>query len=95
MKPLSTIYWIRVPLAITASLISVALSMDNLYSVVSVALLFYVITNYLLKYFFETKVKKSSKIITTGIGTYFLTWIVTLALFYTLRLWLLGLLPTG
>ena len=95
MKPLSIIYWTRVPLAIMASLISVALNIDNFYSVVSVALVFYVITNYLLKYFFETKVKKASKIITTGIGTYFLTWIVSLGLFYTLRLSLLGLLPTS
>jgi hypothetical protein len=33
---------------------------------------------------FFTKVKKTSKIFTTGIGTYFLTWIVAWALFFTL-----------
>jgi len=47
-------------------------------------MLFYVITNYFLKQLFIAKVEKSSKVFTTGIGAYFLTWIVAWIVFYSL-----------
>jgi hypothetical protein len=51
---------------------------------ITIALLFYIITHYVFKSFFLAKVEKPSKILTTGIGAYFLIWIVTFIIFYTL-----------
>ena len=51
---------------------------------ISVALLVYIITYYAFKSFFITQVEKPTKIFTTGIGAYFLTWIVAWVVFYTL-----------
>jgi len=48
------------------------------------AIIIYVITYYVYKLLFITKVEKSSKLVTTGIGAYFLTWIASWALFFTL-----------
>ncbi|NIR86613.1 hypothetical protein GWO13_03195 [Candidatus Bathyarchaeota archaeon] len=48
------------------------------------AIIVYILTHYVIKWQFVTKVEKSSKVFTTGIGAYFLTWIVTWTLFFTL-----------
>jgi hypothetical protein len=44
----------------------------------------YIVTYYIYKWRFIALVEKPSKILTQGIGAYFLTWIVALGLFYTL-----------
>jgi len=54
----------------------------------SLAIIFYIITYYIIKNKFFIKVEKPSKLFTQGIGAYFLTWIVSWVLFYTLVLWL-------
>jgi len=46
--------------------------------------LFYLITHYILKQLFIAKVEDSSKVVKTGIGAYFLTWIVSWIVFYSL-----------
>jgi hypothetical protein len=48
------------------------------------AIIVYIITHYVLKWQFIAKVEKPSKVLWTGIGAYFLTWIVTWTLFFTL-----------
>jgi len=87
MKTLSVIYWTRVLLGIVAALISTflsSLSRDfNVLNGVSVALLVYIITYYIYKSRFLAKVEKPSKIFSTGVGAYFISWIVVWTLLYT------------
>ena len=89
MKPLNIIYWSRVGFGVVAALVCVFLiDVENvanpLISGMSVGILFYLVTYYILKWQFMTKVEKPSKVGTMGIGAYFLTWIVAWVLFYTL-----------
>jgi len=87
MKPLSIIYWTRVLMGIIAALISTLLrrviSDINLFNGLTIVLLVYIVTYYIYKSMFLAKVEKSTKIFTTDIFTYFLTWLVTWILFYT------------
>jgi thiamine transporter ThiT len=87
MKPTTVIYWTRAFLGVVAGLLSTLLSAVGGISFLnglSIALLVYIVTYYVYKSLFLTKVEKPSKIYTTGIGAYFLTWIVAWAIFYTL-----------
>jgi hypothetical protein len=84
LKPLSVIYWTRVCLGIVAGALCVALGFNNFLNGLSLGILFYIITNYLLKQLFIAKVVESSKVIKTGIGAYFLTWLVAWIVFYSL-----------
>lgn len=84
MKTLSIIYWSRVCLGIFAALLCVVLNIQSLLSGVSLGMLVYLFTNYVFKWLFTAKLEKPSKLITTGIGAYFFTWLVTWILFYTL-----------
>jgi len=96
METLSLIYWYRVGLGVIAALICVAgwaLTglFDSIFQGASLAVIFYIITYYILKMKFITKVEKASKLLTQGIGAYFLTWVVSWTLFYTLVLYAQGL----
>jgi hypothetical protein len=51
---------------------------------ISVALLIYILTYYVFKSRFLIHFEKPSKIFTTGIGAYFLTWVVMFGIFFTL-----------
>jgi len=96
MKPLETIYWLRLALGITAALICVAygLATGTISSIdfttntfltgISFALIVYMISYYIIKFRFMNKVEKTQKLITTGIGIYFLAWIVLWILMYTI-----------
>jgi hypothetical protein len=90
METLSIIYWCRACLGVVAALICVVgwvLTITLFSSIIqgaTFAIIFYLITYYILKIKYLTKVEKPSKIITTGIGAYFLTWIVSWILFYTI-----------
>ncbi len=88
MKPLSFIYWSRAGLGIGAALLCVLLNIlspgFSLFSNISVALVVYIVVYYIYRWRFIALVEKPSKIVTHGIGAYFLTWIVALGLFYTL-----------
>jgi len=92
METLNLIYWYRVGLGIIAAFICVVgwvLTGRFAASViegVSLAIIFYIITYYILKTKFIAKVEKTSKLLTTGIGAYFLTWIVSWVLMLTLIL---------
>jgi hypothetical protein len=76
MKPLTIIYIIRVFLGIVAAAIAaftVSLSGGNpLMNGITVALATYLVTYYLLKWKFTPKVDQQSKILTMGIGIYFM-----------------------
>lgn len=90
MKPLTVIYWTRVLLGAVAALICTFLSTFsreisfNFLNGLSIALLVYIITYYVYKYLFIVKVEKPSKIFFTGVGAYFMTWIVAWILLFTL-----------
>jgi len=89
LKPLSIIYWSRAGFGVLAALICVLLInvkefTSPLMSGMSIGLLFYIITYYILKWLFMAKVENPTKVFTTGIGAYFLTWIVAWSLLNTL-----------
>jgi len=84
MKLLTLVYWSRAGLGIIAALICVILNIQNILTGLSLGMLIYISTDYLLRWKLASKVEKPSKLITTGIGVYFLTWIVFWTLLYTL-----------
>jgi hypothetical protein len=91
VKPLVTIYWIRVGLSIVAAAISaiVAINQDaseftSFTTGVTIALLVYLLSYYALKAKFLNKVEKQSKIMTMGIFIYFIAWAVFFILFYSI-----------
>jgi hypothetical protein len=91
LKPLVIIYWIRVALSIVAAAISaVVATLQNavdLYTFVNgitIALVIYLLSYYVLKAKFMNKVEKQSKIMTMGIFIYFIAWAVFFVLFYSI-----------
>jgi hypothetical protein len=92
MTPIVQLYWVRVSLGIVAavatSILAHVLFTGNDYTPllnsITVALLIYFITYYILKPIYRDKIEKQSKILSTGIGMYFFTWIAFFVLFYTL-----------
>jgi hypothetical protein len=94
MKPITTIYWLRTALGVTAGALCALLSrfLEStsiegtsilLYSI-SLTLLIYLISFRILKIKFQDKVEKASKITMTGIGMYFFSWLAFYVLFYTM-----------
>ncbi|MEM2098420.1 MAG: hypothetical protein QXU99_01550 [Candidatus Bathyarchaeia archaeon] len=99
MKPLVVIYWLRLGLGIVSAILSTLLSLlrDELsYTTflngLTLALAVYLISYYVIKAKFLTKVEKQSKIMTQGIGIYFFTWLVFWILIYSI---MRGPVPTA
>ncbi len=88
MKPSKIVYWSRAGFGFLAALLCTLLKLDQadnpLLTGISMALILYIITYYILKSLFAAKVEKKSKIVTMGVGIYFLTWIITWVLLSTL-----------
>lgn len=95
MKPLEALYWSRFALGIVAALICIGYGLAT--STISVipdfnifmrslafAIIVYIISYYLIKPRLLLKVEKPQKILTTGIGIYFLSWLVFWILLYTI-----------
>ena len=87
MKTLNLIYVIRIGLGVVAAAIAalvVNLKVGNpLINGITVALAVYLLTYYLLKMQFMDKVEKPTKMLTMGIGAYFLAFIMCWVLFIT------------
>jgi hypothetical protein len=94
LKPLETVYWLRFGFGFLAALVCVgyakaanAISSSGnsnlLLNSVSLALIVYILSYYALKAAFRLKVQKTQKLLTTGIGIYFLSWLTFFALLYT------------
>ncbi|MDG6222163.1 MAG: PKD domain-containing protein [Candidatus Bathyarchaeota archaeon] len=87
MKTLNVIYICRVGIAVLAALVAsftVDLKVgDPLLNGISISLAIYILSYYVLKYFFMNKVDKPTKIFTMGIGGYFLTFLLCWVLFIT------------
>ncbi|MCX8153358.1 MAG: hypothetical protein N3E52_02880 [Candidatus Bathyarchaeota archaeon] len=91
MKPLSIIYWSRLSLGIVAAVISAgvatiqnAASLNAFMNGITIALLVYLISYYAFKAKFYSKVEKQTKIMTMGIGIYFISWLVFFILTYSI-----------
>ena len=83
MKTLSLVYWSRVGLGFVAAFICVILKIDNLLSGASLAVLFYILTYYVYRFLFIKK-EGPSKLFKEAIFAYFLTWLVSWSLLFTL-----------
>ncbi len=94
------IYWIRLGLGILAAILSALYSeaagvfrqtllerttdITVLLNSLSITLLVYLVSYYAIKAKFASQVNKPSKLLSTGIGAYFLAWIVFWTLLYTI-----------
>lgn len=87
MKTLNVIYLCRIGFAILAALVAalvVDLKVGNpLLNGITIGLSIYLVSFYVLKWLFVKKVEKPTKIITMGIGIYFMTFIMCWVLFIT------------
>ena len=96
MTIIEKIYWIRLLLGIIAALASTGYAQAiggisttgggiNLFLMgLNIALIVYVLSYYIMKFKWAAKVEKPQKIFTTGVGIYFLAWLVFWVLFYTI-----------
>jgi len=103
MRPLETLYWLRFILGIVAALVCVGYERASgqintefniaiLFNGISFAMIVYILSYYIIRPKFILRVEKPQKIFTTGIGIYFLSWLVFWVLLYTVALYLSGAL---
>ena len=101
MTPVVQLYWIRVILGIVAGAITAALTtltpflgkmsdVSTLVNSITIALLIYFVTYYILRGYYKEKIEKQSKILSTAVGMYFFSWLSFFVLFYTVFLVALG-----
>jgi len=91
MTPVVQLYIVRIVLGLIAALASAEVAVlqggptdvSTLVNGVTIALVIYLASYYILKAVYKNKIEKQSKILSTGIGMYFFTWIPFYALFYT------------
>ncbi len=91
MTPVVQLYWLRVALGIVAGAITAVLAglfgsasdITTLVNSITVALLIYFITYYIMRGYYKDKIEKQSKILSTAIGMYFFAWLSFFVLFYT------------
>jgi len=91
MTPVKQLYIIRIVLGIIAAALSavVAFMLGNATDIstfvnsLTVALVVYLLSYYILKAVYKNKIEKQSKILSTAVGMYFFTWITFFILFYT------------
>ena len=95
MKPLETVYWLRLGLGIAAALICMGYGLavngisrtdfpfTTFMNSMFLAILTYLGSYFVIKRRFLTRVEKTTKLFTTGIGIYFISWIVFWVLIYT------------
>jgi hypothetical protein len=102
MTPVVQLYWLRVALGIVAGAITAVVAalfggksgmidITTLVNSITLALLIYFVTYYLIRGFYKNKIEKQSKILSTAIGMYFFAWISFFVLFYTALVVVLGL----
>jgi zinc transporter ZupT len=103
MTPVVQLYWLRVLLGIVAGAITAFIAayfggikgvtdITTLLNSITVALLIYFVTYYILRGYYKTKIEKQSKILSTALGMYFFAWLSFFVLFYTVFAGALGLI---
>ncbi len=88
LKPTSVIYYSRLTAGILMGIVSTALSGydPSGYLQLSLAITAYLFTYYVLRFGFKidpAKLRSKNQILTLGIGTFFLVWILVWILSYT------------
>ncbi len=102
MTPVVQLYWLRVVLGMVAGAVTAfiaaffggkagLLDITTLVNSITVALLIYFITYYILRSYYKSKIEKPSKILSTAIGMYFFSWLSFFVLFYTAFAVVLGI----
>jgi len=86
LKALSVLYLIRVFLGVASAALCAVFRFTSLIDGLWLSLTVYIITYYILRQLFIEKVKEARTVATTGIGAFFLTWIVTWVLLLTIQL---------
>jgi len=91
MTPVVQLYWIRVALGVVAAALSAVVALlinandiTGFVNTLTIALIVYLVSYYVLKAQFKNKIEKQSKILSTGIIMYFFTWLPFFILFYTI-----------
>ena len=93
MKPIVAIYMIRIVLGIISGMTGAFVvqfmnwnPIDTLTFIncITIALAIYLFSYYSIKSQFYNKVEKKSKIMTMGIGIFFISWVISLGLSYTI-----------
>lgn len=97
MTPIQQLYWIRVATGAIAALICIAygiavpgaisnigIPLNTFINSLTIALAIYLISFYILKSRFLSKLEKPQKFTSTGIFMYFITWLVIWILLYTI-----------
>jgi hypothetical protein len=91
MTPVVQLYWLRVVLGLVAGVITGGLATfgsisdpTTLVNSITLALLIYFVTYYILRGFYKNKIEKQSKILSTAIGMYFFSWLSFFVLFFTI-----------
>lgn len=95
MKPSESLYWTRASLGViigavdalydyAAGVPKLSYDLNEFFTDLAFALLFFIITFYILKWRYADKFQKKTKIMTTGIGIYFLLWLVVWVLVRTI-----------
>jgi len=96
MKPLTKVYWLRLILGVVAASVcagygiaakvisTTQFPLSTFMNTLSIAIIVYLISYYLIiKRKFTLQVEKPQKLFTTGIGMYFLSWLVFWILLFT------------
>ncbi len=90
MTPVVQLYWLRVVLGMVAGAITAVLAffgnindLTTLLNSITLALLIYFVTYYIVRGYYKNKIEKQSKILSTAIGMYFFAWLTFFVLFYT------------
>ena len=90
MTPVVQLYWLRVVLGMVAGAITAVLAffgnindLTTLLNSITLALLIYFVTYYIIRGYYKNKIEKQSKILSTAIGMYFFAWLSFFVLFYT------------
>jgi len=95
MKTLEALYWLRFILGVVAALICIGYGLatntivngyaPNVFmNGFALAIIVYMVSYWIIKPRLLLKVEKPQKILTTGMGIYFLSWLVFWTLFYTM-----------
>jgi hypothetical protein len=95
MKPSESLYWTRASLGVIVGAIvalydytigvpKLSSDLNDFFTGLAFALIFFIISYYILKLRYVDKFEKKSKIMTTGIGIYFLLWLVVWVLVRTI-----------
>ncbi len=95
MKPMEKVYYLRAILGIAAAVICTVygvvtstirndqFTISMLFNGMSLAIITYLLSYYAIKAKFKLQVEKPQKLFTTGIGVFFLSWLVFWVLLFT------------